>query len=73
MADEFFNAPANVPVQHAAKGEPLVEDKAEEAAEFAEAAEEKLELAAGKGVLGGPVVWGLLVVTAMVVLIVILS
>ena len=70
---DYVNAPANVPVQHAAPGEKLVEDKAEAAAEFAAAAEERLEIAAGKGVLGGPVVWGLLAVIALVILIVALS
>jgi hypothetical protein len=33
-----------------------------------EAAEEKMEVAAGKGVLGGPVVWGLLAVAALIIL-----
>ena len=31
-------------------------------------AEEKMEVAAGKGVLGGPVVWGLLAVAALIIL-----
>jgi carbon monoxide dehydrogenase subunit G len=82
FADEFFNAfavklgggeyvnvPAGVPPQHALRGEPVVEDRPEEAAEFAEGVEERLEVAAGRGVLGGPVVWGLLALLAVIVLI----
>jgi hypothetical protein len=82
LADEFFNAfaaklgggefvnvPAGVPPQHTLRGEPVVEDRPEEAAEFAEGVEERLEVAAGKGVLGGPVVWGLLALLAVIVLI----
>jgi hypothetical protein len=82
IADEFFNAfavklgggeyvnvPAGVPAQHSLRGEPVVEDRPEEAAEFAESVEERLEVAAGKGVLGGPVVWGLLALLAVIVLI----
>jgi carbon monoxide dehydrogenase subunit G len=82
LADEFFNAfavklgggeyinvPAGVPPQHTSRGEPVVEDRPEEAAEFAEGVEERLEVAAGRGVLGGPVVWGLLALLAVIVLI----
>jgi len=82
LADEFFNAfaarlgggefvnvPAGVPAQHRLPGEPVVEDRPEEAAEFAESVEERLEAAAGRGVLGGPVVWGLLALLAVIVLI----
>ncbi len=82
LADEFFNAfavklgggeyinvPAGVPAQHTLRGEPVVEDRPEEAAEFAEGIEERLEVAAGRGVLGGPVVWGLLALLAVIVLI----
>jgi carbon monoxide dehydrogenase subunit G len=70
--EEYVNAPANVPVQHSGPGEPMIEDKAEEAAQFARDTEQKLEVAAGKGVLGGPVVWGLLALIVVVVLIKIL-
>ncbi len=49
--------------------EDVVEDKAETLAEVAEDLEERLEVAAGREVLGGPYVWGLL---ALVVLIIIL-
>jgi carbon monoxide dehydrogenase subunit G len=66
---EYVNAPANVPVQHSAPGEPLVEDKAEEAAAFAREAETAIETAAGRGFLGGPVVWGLLALVVVIILI----
>jgi carbon monoxide dehydrogenase subunit G len=82
LADDFFNAfavklgggeyvnvLAGVPPQHTLRGEPVVEDRPEEAAEFAENIEERLEVAAGRGVLGGPVVWGLLALLAVIVLI----
>ena len=66
---EYVNVPAGVPPQHTLRGEPVVEDRPEEAAEFAESVEERLEVAAGRGVLGGPVVWGLLALLAVIVLI----
>ena len=37
----------------------------------AEAVEERLEVAAGKGVLGGPYVWGLLALIVVIALILI--
>lgn len=49
--------------------EPVVEDKAEEAANVAREVEEEIEVAAGRGFLGGPVVWGLLVIVVVVLLI----
>ncbi|MCX5496320.1 carbon monoxide dehydrogenase subunit G [Kaistia dalseonensis] len=39
-----------------------VEDYAEDVAEAAEEAEQEVEVAAGRGFLGGPYVWGLLVI-----------
>ena len=82
MADEFFsafavrlgggayiNVPAGVPAQHPLPGEPVVEDRPEEAAEFAAGVEERLEAAAGRGVLGGPVIWGLLALLVVIVII----
>lgn len=69
LGGEFINVPAGVPAQHTSRGEPVVEDRPEEAAEFAENVEQRLEVAAGRGVLGGPVVWGLLALLAVIVLI----
>lgn len=66
---EYVNVPAGVPAQHTLRGEPVVEDRPEEAAEFAEGVEERLEVAAGNGFLGGPVVWGLLALLAVIVII----
>jgi carbon monoxide dehydrogenase subunit G len=66
--NEYVNSPASA-VQHAGPGEPAVEDKAEEAAEFAREAEERLETAAGRGFLGGPIVWGLLAIIVVIILV----
>ncbi len=53
----------------AATGVPDVDKLVEEVEEAAEEAEEKLEVAAGRGALGGPMVWGFLGILAVVVLI----
>ncbi|WP_334176103.1 SRPBCC domain-containing protein [Pseudoxanthobacter sp.] len=53
----------------AATGVPDVDKLVEEVEEAAGEAEEKLEVAAGKGVLGGPVTWGFLGILVVVVLI----
>lgn len=57
---------------HNEPGEEPVEDKAEEAAEFAKATEERIEVAALGGVLGGPVVWGLLALVVVVIILTVL-
>lgn len=49
-----------------------VEDFADDVAEAAEEAEQEVEVAAGRGFLGGPYVWGLLVILAGVVAIVLM-
>lgn len=82
LADDFFgafaaklsggtyvNVPAGVPPQHTLPGEPVVEDRPEEAAEFAKELEEEIEGAAERGVLGGPVMWGLLALLVVIVII----
>ena len=48
-----------------------LEDVIGDAEVTAAAVEERLELAAGRGFLGGPYVWGLLVLIAVIVLIMI--
>lgn len=65
--DYLDHSPANVQLGDEPY-EPVVEDKIEEAAEVLEATEERVEVAAGKGTLGGPVVWGMLAVLAVIVL-----
>jgi carbon monoxide dehydrogenase subunit G len=85
MADEFFGAFAakleGAPVPEVAVSIPGADDRGEHpvAADLvqdpevtAEAIEERAEVAAGTGFLGGPYVWGLLVLVVIVVLIMIL-
>jgi len=78
MADQFFSAFAEKVGGGAAAAQP--EDIGEEAVladvekdpeVTAEAIEERLEVAAGRGFLGGPYVWGLLALLAIIVLILI--
>lgn len=78
MADQFFAAfAANVggpPPAPAAdeKGETaVIADVIRDPEVTAEAVEEQLEVAAAKGVLGGPYVWGLLALIVVIVLILI--
>jgi len=86
LADDFFgafaaklsggsyvNVLAGVPPQHTLTGEPVVEDRPEEAAQFAQEIEEEIEGAAERGVLGGPVMWGLLALLVVIVIIYILT
>jgi carbon monoxide dehydrogenase subunit G len=78
MADQFFAAfAANVagPAPAAAaddNGETaVIADVIADPEVTAEAVEERLEVAAGKGVLGGPYVWGLLALIVVIALILI--
>ncbi len=76
MADQFFTAfAANVagpPLAAADDGETAVEaDVINDPEVTAEAVEERLEVAAGRGVLGGPYVWGLLAIVVIMALILI--
>ena len=76
MADQFFGNFAEAvgkPVEPKDdKGEEAVlADVIEDPEVTAEAVEERLEVAAGRGVMGGPYVWGLLVLLAVIVLILI--
>ncbi|WP_421725144.1 SRPBCC family protein [Bauldia sp.] len=75
MADQFFGAFA----ERLGAGKPpddkgeeaVVADVIEDPEVTAEAVEEQLEVAAGKGVLGGPYVWGLIALLVVIVLILI--
>jgi len=77
MADQFFSAFAekvggSAPAPSEDIGEEAVAADVERDPEVtAEAIEERLEVAAGRGFLGGPYVWGLLVLLVVIVLILI--
>jgi carbon monoxide dehydrogenase subunit G len=78
MADQFFAAfAANVagPAPAAAAADigetAVIADVIRDPEVTAEAVEERLEVAAGKGVLGGPYVWGLLALIVVIALILI--
>ncbi|HMN85785.1 MAG TPA: carbon monoxide dehydrogenase subunit G [Bauldia sp.] len=75
MADQFFG---NFAERLGAAAAPAADDTGKEAVAAdvirdpevtAEAVEERLEVAAGRGVLGGPYVWGLLALIVVIVLI----
>jgi carbon monoxide dehydrogenase subunit G len=72
LVDRLDHAPAGVPILGDDPGEAVVEDPAERAGKIAVEAEKRLEVAAGNGVLGGPVVWGALVMVLVVAIILIL-
>ena len=78
MADQFFSAFAEKvggPPEAAASEdigeEAVVADVEKDPEVTAEAIEERLEVAAGRGFLGGPYVWGLLALLVVIVLILI--
>jgi len=81
MADQFFAAfAANVAAPATSAPEAVADDNGETAVladvindpeVTAEAVEERLEVAAGKGVLGGPYMWGLLALIVVIVVILI--
>jgi carbon monoxide dehydrogenase subunit G len=78
MADQFFAAfAANVagPAPAAVAGDngetAVIADVINDPEVTAEAVEERLEVAAGRGVLGGPYVWGLLALIVVIALILI--
>jgi carbon monoxide dehydrogenase subunit G len=84
MADQFFTAfAANVagPAPAATAGAAaddngetaVIADVIRDPEVTAEAVEERLEAAAGRGVLGGPYMWGLLALIVVIVLILILT
>ncbi len=80
MADQFFSAfaqklggagPAAAPAAEDIGSQAVEADVEKDPEVTAEAIEERLEVAAGRGVLGGPYVWGLLALLAVIVLILI--
>jgi carbon monoxide dehydrogenase subunit G len=73
MADQFFGTfAARVGEGALARAEHAVEHAAHEVAEVARDEVEKAEVAAGRGVLGGPYVWSLLALAAIIALLLIL-
>ncbi len=66
FVDRLDHTPAGVPLLGDEPSERVVEDKAERAGAVAEAVEERVELAAGEGLLGGPYVWGVLALAIMI-------
>jgi carbon monoxide dehydrogenase subunit G len=69
MADQFFKAFAQRVTEGPLKrAEHAVEEAAHAVAEVAEEAEVEVEKAAVRGFLGGPMVWGMLVIAAGVAL-----
>jgi len=64
---DLDHSPAAVEM-HSEPGAEPVEDKVEEAAAFAQRTEERVEVAAAGGFLGGPMVWGLLALVGVVIL-----
>jgi carbon monoxide dehydrogenase subunit G len=68
MADQFFGAFAER-LGGGAEAETMPADVIGDAEVTAEAVEERLEVAAGRGFLGGPYVWGLLALIVVIVLI----
>jgi carbon monoxide dehydrogenase subunit G len=79
MADQFFTAFTEhltkeslvKRAEHAV--EHVVEDAVHEVSHIAHEAEERVEGAAARGWLGGPQMWGLLVLAAVIIVIIILS
>lgn len=69
--DELDHSPAGVKLGDE-PSEEVVEDKAETAAAVAERIEEDIEVAAASGVLGGPVVWGLLALALLIIILVLI-
>jgi hypothetical protein len=65
--DDLDHSPASVET-HSEPGAQPVEDKVEEAAEFAQRTEERVEVAAAGGFLGGPMVWGLIALVGVVLI-----
>jgi uncharacterized protein len=73
FVDRLDHAPAGVPVLGDDPSEDVVEDPVERASKIADEAEKRLEVAAGNGFLGGPVVWGALAMIALVAIIALLA
>src|SRR5262249_58305802 len=71
LADEFFSNFARrlsaIERQHAPGEEATPEDVVGDVAVSAEAVEERAEVAAGSGVLGGPYMWGLIALAIIII------
>lgn len=65
--DQLDHSPAAVQLGDE-PSEDVVEDKSETAGEVAEEIEERIEMAAERGFLGGPTVWGLLALAILIIL-----
>lgn len=66
FVDRLDHPPAGVPILGDEASERVVEDPIERAADVAREVEEEIEIAAGRNVLGGPMVWGVLALMALV-------
>ncbi|MCW5717031.1 MAG: carbon monoxide dehydrogenase subunit G [Bauldia sp.] len=66
FVDRIDHAPAGVPILGDEPSERVVEDPAERAAEVIEDVEERIEVAAAKNTLGGPMVWGFLALGVLI-------
>jgi uncharacterized protein len=77
LADEFFRSFASklsaIERQHPPGEEATEEDVVGDVAVSAEAVEERAELAAGSGFLGGPYVWGLIALAIIVLILIFVS
>ncbi len=71
FVDRIDHAPAGVPVLGDEPSERVVEDPVERAGEVIEDVEERIEVAAAKNTLGGPMVWGFLAVGVLIVILLI--
>lgn len=66
--DRLDHAPAGVPILGDEPSEDVVEDPAERAGEVAKEVEERIEVAAGSGFLGGPMVWGMIAIAVLILI-----
>jgi carbon monoxide dehydrogenase subunit G len=77
IADEFFKNFANrlsaIERRHPPGEEATAEDVMGDVVVTAEAAEERAEVAAGTGFLGGPYVWGLIALAIIILIIILLT
>ncbi|MGV8839469.1 MAG: CoxG family protein [Bauldia sp.] len=68
FVDRIDHAPAGVPILGDEPSERVVEDPAERAAEVIEEVEERIEVAAAKNTLGGPMTWGFLALGVLILI-----
>jgi len=71
FVDRIDHAPAGVPILGDEPSERVVEDPVQRAGEVIEEVEERIEVAAAKNTLGGPMVWGFLAVGVLIVILLI--